>query len=149
MREILFRGKRKYDKKWVCGYYVEAKMYTNSSALYGYISVPFPDTNYKPSEEYHVYEETVGQFTGLFDKNGNRIFEGDILRHSYWHGNEKKSRNICVRFLNGAFCWSTSADNDENCFAFADSEMYGINTGKDCEVIGNIFDNKELLKKEI
>ena len=144
MREILFRGKRicrKDTGKWVEGDLMtnctrsdcEIRNYDKNSVYYG--------------KSYSVEEETVGQFIGLFDKNGNRIFEGDILRHSYWHGNEKKSRNICVRFLNGAFCWSTSADNDENCFAFADSEMYGINTEKDCEVIGNIFDNRELLEE--
>ena len=142
MREVLFRI-RSRGGDWYYGF----PLTNRRNKIEEFVSFEGYDENggyyYNIAEE----AETLSEFTGLYDKNGKRIFEGDILRHFYWHGNEKKSRNICVHFLNGAFCWSTSADNDENCFAFADSEMYGINTEKDCEVIGNIFDNRELLEE--
>ena len=83
MREIKFRGQRVDDKQWVCGYYTyEFEM--------GYCSEAYDDVPSRCSyisndngEYYEVIPSTIGQYTGLKDKNGQMIFEGDII--SYLH----------------------------------------------------------------
>jgi len=119
MREILFRGKRLVDGEWIVGYFVVTGRY---SAI-------------KPKGEvyYGVDPSTVGQFTGLTDKNDKRIFEGDILRiggkslpHWLDEGDIK-----AVEYNEGAF--SPLCDYDSDCGMFVESS--------ECEVIGNIHDN--------
>ena len=78
MKEILFRGKRS-NGEWVDGYYLKSKMNANEATLYDYISVPHPDVEGATSDDYRVDPETVCQFTGVYDKNGKRIFERERL----------------------------------------------------------------------
>lgn len=123
MREILFRGKRVDNGEWVYGYYVKV-------GRYGYILTGKLDVckGRRDFEYYTVDIETVGQYTGLTDKNGQKIFEGDILRVMYknCYGND-----ICHTV--------TLYDMTDR----LDMERISEN---EALVIGNIHDNPELLE---
>ena len=121
MREILFRGKRKSDGKW----------------WEGYLTVVFQHTYIEKANENEAFRfvvdpETVGQFTGLTDKNGKRIFEGDIVEVNY---DAYPSERGEVFFRNGSFRLKKVSEV---------LSLYGFLWW--CEVIGNIHDNPELLE---
>ena len=142
MREILFRAKAINRVK---GNFYRTK-YKNGDWVYGLVSklnkeydigsLPMEMTNTDGVSEIEVDYNTLGQFTGLTDKNGKKIFEGDILQFCQ-NPNYKKQ----VGFGEGAFglCYN----NGECVSAFSDSEYY--EDTKEYEVIGNIHDNPELL----
>lgn len=122
MREILFRGKRVDNVEWVisntfyqCGGKIKLLDEPNRD---GYVEVD---------------PETVGQYTGLTDKNGKKIFEGDIVKSSYKDG-----------FEIGLIGWSNIDVRYK--FASPDGTAYGIDVTDTFEVIGNIHDNPELMK---
>ena len=127
MREILFRGKRKDNGKWAYGY-----LYIRNDGQY---EISFY-SKYFDSERftYDVIPETVGQYIGLTDKNGKKIFEGDIVER-LWLG-EKHIYRIYY-------------DSDISSFIGADIDCQGFTTFNydscEFEVIGNIYDNPELL----
>lgn len=124
MREILFRGKRSDNGEWVKG----CLLY-DSEQNEGYIAENFED---KSAYIREVFPETVGQFTGLTDKNGKKIFEGDIVKLTLKDG---------VEF--GEIDWSDYYMR----FTFVSPEgRYGFDSDCVFEVIGNIHDNPELLK---
>ena len=124
MREILFRGKRIDSGEWVYG-----TMYKIATDLN-----PFILTGGKCGCSYQVDEETVGQYTGLNDKNGKRIFEGDIVRCG--------TGRICkvTFFISPGF----SGFDIVPIGGFDAPPPY--NLFADTEVIGNIHDNPELLE---
>jgi uncharacterized phage protein (TIGR01671 family) len=140
MREILFRGKRIDNGEWIEGFFFQ--IWERTYILWG-------TTNGAPNM-IEVDPLTVGQFTGLTDKNGKKIFEGDIVECVSWNeffsdgfGKpiEALRRKMEVAFHNGAF-------------RMKESYPYGIEPtywdlifNGDIEVIGNIHDNPELLKE--
>ena len=143
MREILFRGqtRKKGQKVWMDGSPVDGQwVYGGVLQGIGYFSVIYGGKNANdPSEgleKWCVYTDTLGQFTGLTDKNGTKIFEGDIVQ---FYG----TYNLEVFIENGhtEIRWFDTVTNSEckDMFYGNDEEL------GECEVIGNIHDNPELL----
>ena len=131
MREILFRGKTK-DGRWVEG---NAFIPTKG----GETCIVEQDAPFH-SNVYEVIPETVGQYTGLTDKNGTRIFEGDIVRYENYEPFYDRSylTKDKVVFADGEF---TPIPKQYNC----EDDYYSYEF-RNFEVIGNIYDNPELLK---
>ena len=143
MREILFRGKRIDNGEWIDGY-----LFRLSEELNPFIMIK------NRSESHEVFPETIGQYTGLTDKNGKKIFEGDILQgYQYPYLSE------------GHFNYYAEVIYFENCPAFGIytfknpnlNVVRGISAGntdlmedwesKNWEIIGNRWDNRELLNE--
>lgn len=121
MREILFRGKsvnlHNGSKDFVYGQYVQNR---DGEMIYS-------DTWEDGKQKHYVIEETVGQYTGLTDKNGKKIFEGDIIK-------DIEGRINKVEYYRGRF------------YPFISFPEYTCWDSDECEVIGNIHDNPELLE---
>jgi uncharacterized phage protein (TIGR01671 family) len=130
MREILFRGKRSDNGNWIIG-----SLFTRINDCFIF---PLPITTSKSK----VDTETVGQFTGLTDKKGTKIFEGDIIRAKIEGGNHNGFtwHNMPVDFQQGSFCL-----NDRNGYIFCVLGAFAPSVT--LEVIGNIHDNPELLEE--
>lgn len=147
MRKILFRAKR-VDGGWAVGDYLAE----DTERAKAGISWILPEGE---NEETQVYTSTVGQFTGLSDKNGKKIFEGDIIRYSQknceiWWNDEafqwqaKATQRYPYRTYHGGYLYD-NWDNVELAWIAAEIAIIGeIST----EVIGNIHDNPELMKEE-
>lgn len=126
MREILFRGKRMDNGEWVEG------------------NLFLPDKKETPTEicmgtnivriNFDIDPETIGQYTGLTDKNGKKIFEGDIVEGLDYTA-EDGGYGI-IGFDEGAF----EVSNNDICGTFYENYW-----GTDFEIIGNVYDNPELM----
>lgn len=133
MREILFKGKRKDDGKWVEGYYAKKYGLLGKRHLILYVD------NYVRWECVEIVPETLCQFTGLCDKNGNRIWENDILMAHLDESCPEDATYETVEWnING---WGTRENGS------MDREYLGEFDLEHYEVVGNIFDNKELLQE--
>lgn len=130
MREILFRGKIQGLTDWSYGYY--AKSGENHFILL--------DTDNE--DNYSIVDpETVGQFTGLYDKNGTRIFEGDIIEY------QPEYAPVPIRSYVEYFADKYNYPAFD--LAEHDYEANGLQCAHEeagCEVIGNKWDNPELLE---
>lgn len=142
MREILFKAKRKDNGKWVEGFYYKMQETTycfkedyerNPVPIHHYILFEQMTDWGMPNNLYKVEidETTLCQYTGLTDKNGNKIWENDVVK-----GKHLVRKGETVTFENGGFSpysimgWEVTPE------------------GYETEVIGNIFDNPELLESE-
>ena len=138
MREILFRGKSEDNGEWVYGYYAcigkHHYILTGKLNLIGAVNF----------EHYLVIPETVGQYTGLKDKNGRKIFEGDILHIAkiadglggYYHPPLDCPVNVVVKWDLCAWMWETLCEN-KRYISFPGAWCH-----YECEIIGNIHDKK-------
>ena len=122
-REIKFRGKRVNNGEWVYGYLRFIYIDTDRASIYDPISV----------SNYDVLLETVGQYTGVKDKNGKEIYEGDILKDEF-------NRIFIVYWVEKEARFSMRQKNRK-------TEYFMFINHLSEEVIGNIYDNPELWEK--
>ena len=121
--EILFRGKRIDNGEWVYGYLIYDEFYNTNVPYIGYLCLDGANIE-------EVISETVGQYTGLTDKNGTKIFEGDVVNFkttAYYF----KNCRIKYQSYYGRYC---AIDNH--------GYEYPMDKIFEYEVIGNIHDNK-------
>lgn len=143
MREILFRGKRT-DGQWIYGGLLKVTYDGNTYNLIFADNFLFVFGEAKAMEHACVDPATVGQFTGLTDKNGKKIFEGDIVRVL---GNQQVDdwKNVdyvaLIAFLDGGFCAIDGTVEEHGFRRYALARM-----DFSLEIIGNQFDNPELLE---
>lgn len=123
MRQILFRGKRVDNGEWV--YDNSVLFFSEKTKIYGALN---------EWREIEVIPETVGQFTGLTDKNGKKVFEGDVVEYAGSCG------EIVFAESRGSFL---SREKDMYCEWLSTLPRYGTGI---MEIIGNIYDNKEILE---
>lgn len=131
-REILFRGKREDTGEWVFGNLwgdstiipCEQAFEIEANRIYGCDLVA-----------YSVDKETVGQYTGLNDKTGKRIFEGDVVLKRTYNG----KRPFPVTFDSGMFHAGYGGGSSTATHGYTLDD-------KQIEVIGNVYDNPELLR---
>ena len=133
MREILFRGKHAWNEEWVEGWFVGKTCDSLFGPARGSAQIVDQDLLW-----HEVMPETVGQYTGLKDKNGKRIFEGDVVTAEgfieiafivIWHNGGFKLKEIGQEDLFAYYITETMVENEV------------------LEIIGNIHDNPEFLEK--
>ena len=134
MREILFKAKRIDNGEWVEGYFVKAKRHWHNHGIHEdwIVTMALQNGGWLNASGRHAIDiNTLCQYTGLTDKNGNKIWENDVVRHLE-HGEIYKCYWYC-----------------ENCeYSLCnESDSFGLGycVGTELEVIGTIFDNPELL----
>ena len=141
MKQILFRGKRIDNGKWVEGYAFDDGMVDSKRMFVG--KVVIADYHGPGMEKYdlgidfrEVDPETVGMYSGLDDTDGKKIFEGDIVVNDLSRFHALSNKPHVVRFENGKFPYITDKI----------SSVVGYRPVK---VIGNIYDNPEFRKEEL
>ena len=136
MREILFRGKRVDNGEWIQGDIVQFP-------IHGVVRIVEQEPSYKDAE---VDSDTVGQYTGLTDRNGKKIFEGDIIHLEYsqvfFGGMYFGEYTAEVSYKEGCFITDGINNGDE-----IETPLSGFDNDE-VEIIGNIHDNPELLGGE-
>ena len=159
MREILFRGKTS-DGEWVEGFYSSEEYNIDTHSIE---HIPRIQLLGK-CVSLGVLPETVGQYTGLTDKNGKRIFEGDIVRYNTFDDFDcqsvvkfgeynqdgsagEYSASKCIGFYVDVdnFTCPDWCEYGSNCFSNYLKQQNILEVARYCEVIGNIHDNPELL----
>lgn len=148
-REILFKAKRKDNGEWVEGYY-QKRFDLDGSEQH----LIFWSKSYTVWEYAEIDPDTPCQYTGLTDKDGKKIWENDILRYSYDYdgspflkdGEEIKYRVGAVFWSEWRGSWSVCGRGNKKC---TNNDVFKYNRNPNrTKVIGNIFDNPELLEVE-
>lgn len=130
MRKIMFRGKSVRTDNWFFGDLV----------WYSGDEIPeiqgFDEQDQWQSIE--VESETIGQYTGLKDRSGKEIYEDDVVNWA------KDCKNYVVTFRDGMFYANVEHCNEG---VYGGYPLWILCAESQCEIVGNIFDNKDLLKK--
>lgn len=131
-REILFKAKRKDNGEWVEGYLMDEN----------YINVPFDDYDAcgRFDDLVEIAPDTICQYTGLTDKNGQKIYENDILKAHLDADYPEDTTYTRILWNETGFCSNENHSRDIETFEKWDAEHF--------EVCGNIFDNPGLLEVE-
>lgn len=133
MRDINFRGRDRTNHKWYCG-----SLYARKGSPYTIIFVPDSEDT---CVQYPVDPDTVGQFTGLYDKTGTGIYEGDIVATKYGR--------LCVVhwFESPQHCgFDLKPWPDIDNLRVPPGDAYDLYSSKNLEIVGNIHDNPDMLK---
>lgn len=144
MRDILFKAKRISDGQWVEGYLYKQVGVKDRI----YFAIEVIDNTVKA---YEVDESTICQYTGLTDKNGNKIWENDVVRYQFdtddciFPNKDTKKRVGKIFFSDFRASFSVAMGRNGNKAINNDLFKY-VQNGNRVEVIGNIFDNPELLE---
>ena len=140
-REILFRGKRVDNDEWVFGDLIRNLIYDGREKEMRIGEIYFEHNgDIHGTAVYKVIPETVGQYTGIVDKNGKKIFEGDILRYT-WDtlSGEKKPYTYVISYNDKEARVMGECDSDDiQCLLPTFKYV-----GKRGEVVGNVYDNEE------
>ena len=131
MREILFRGKTAFGA-WVHGDLIHRQVWKSKFEV-----IRIDDNGFDNYTEYEVATETIGQFTGLTDKKGKKIFEGDIIEW-FAQGESEHPDFGYIEYDEQSFAWRV-------CWQKYDPDWLEGMQSQYITVIGNIFDNKDLL----
>lgn len=152
MREILFKAKATDNGEWVEGSLINAFEYTcilQAEDKLHPTDYPYLDGNIGTfdGKATPIIPETVGQFTGLTDKNGEKIFEGDIVKkHSYIDYDNYANSEEYIGVVAFSDCaWTIETKKISHPIIIAISYTDDV---KHFEVIGNTHDNPELMKGE-
>lgn len=144
-REIIFRGKRVDNDEWVYGRGLQqCKDELGNEIVAIFTDVVKSEKYIKKEGRYTLYyvpvkAETLGQYTGLKDKNGKKIFEGDILDYTLFDAfDEDHQYKGVVKWIDDCFI----CDNSDGFNGLA----WAVNQSLELEVIGNVHDNPELMK---
>jgi uncharacterized phage protein (TIGR01671 family) len=146
MRKILFRGKRTDNGEWVCGYYVLRKRpyFKDKGVNFEHIiydNLVIDDFNDKQFVDtipitYSVDPETIGQYTGLTDMNDRKIFEGDIIIFDYIDYEDER----------GVVQWDSDIAKFIITFSTFTIDFDNV-YGRELEIVGNVYDNPEMMEK--
>lgn len=140
-REIKFRGKNVETNKWMYGYLREVFSLEKRAFVIAPANA-FGNDGYTDIDEDYVIAETIGQFTGLKDMRGKDIYEGDIVS---W---PRDNMLYLIKFQSGGFYASVEEFNKG---IYGGFPLYALTECEEdelvCSVVGNIFDNKNLLEE--
>lgn len=153
MRERLFRGKKKADGTWVTGFYWNDGIKFHYIRTVEVVAQPERKNEYSIIKDFNVYPETVGEYTGLTDKNVRTIFDGDIVRILYtdWVSKSENDHRTLEEYLRDiANIGVVKQDKYGTWSVLINNYFYSLNYGRYgyVEVIGNIHDNPELLEEK-
>jgi uncharacterized phage protein (TIGR01671 family) len=140
-REILFRAKRIDNGEWIEGGYVHQIDNYGDKVDWHYIIEGTATLDYDIDEPIKVYPTTLSQFTGLYDKNGKRIFENDILKNNKGLIRQVKWEMSCGSCCTQVVGFGASGKGHTDFINLRDLEKI--------EIIGNIFDNADLIKEAL
>lgn len=141
MKEVDFRGKDINTGDWIYGSYVED--YTIGNNHPSYIR---PNYGQTVEEMYAADFHTIGQFIGLYDCNANRIFEGDIVRCTSSNGN---SAIYIIQYEEEQLSYVFKTYTAKDIYSLFDLQQYELGGGITFEILGNIYDNIELIENDL
>ena len=143
MKEVDFRGKELNTGDWIYGSYVEDYIIDGN-----YSSYIRPNYGKTVEDMYTIDPTTVGQFIGLYDSNSNKIFEGDIVKCTSCDGN---SAIYVIQYEEEqlSYVFKTSITKHAYMYSLFDLQQYELGENITFEILGNIYDDIELIENDL